>query len=115
MVKNKYVPNKGDLIALTFDPQSGHEQKGRRPALVVSHVMFNRKTGLAYVCPITNTDRSIPLHVKLPDDCTLSGVVMVDQMKSVDYKSREAKFIEKVHTEVLNEVLAILDAILYEE
>ncbi len=111
----KYVPKKGDLIALTFDPQSGHEQKGRRPALVISHAVFNRKTGLAYVCPITTTDRSIPLHVKLPDDCTLSGVVMVDQMKSVDYKSRKAKFIEKAPAEVLNEVLAILDAILYEE
>ena len=115
MVKKKYIPNKGDLIALTFDPQSGYEQKERRPALVVSHAMFNRKTNLAYVCPITNTNRNIPLHVKLPDGCTLSGVVMVDQMKSVDYESRKAKFIEKAHTEVLNEVLAILDAILYEE
>ena len=110
----KHVPKKGDLIALTFDPQSGHEQKGRRPALVVSHAMFNRKTGLAYVCPITKTDKNIPLHVKLPDDCKLSGVVMVDQMKSVDYESRKAKFIEKAPAEVLNEVLAILDAILYE-
>ncbi len=111
----KYVPKKGDLIALTFDPQSGHEQKGRRPALVISHTMFNRKTGLAYVCPITSTDRSIPLHVKLPELCKLSGVVMADQMKSVDYGSRRAKFIEKAPDVILNEVLAILDAILYEE
>ncbi len=111
----KYVPEKGDLIALTFDPQSGHEQKGRRPALVVSHTMFNRKTGLAYVCPITKTDRSISLHVTLSEDCSLAGVVMVDQMKSVDYGSRKAKFIEKAPEEILNEVLAILDAILYEE
>lgn len=111
----KYVPQKGDLIALTFDPQSGHEQKGRRPALVISHTLFNRKTGLAYVCPITSTDRSIPLHVKLPESCELSGVVMADQMKSVDFVSRRAKFIEKAPDTILNEVLAILDAILYEE
>ena len=111
----KYVPKKGDLIALTFDPQSGHEQKRRRPALVVSNTMFNQKTGLAYVCPITKTDRNIPLHVKLPENCTLSGVAMADQMKSVDYASRKAKFIEKAPAELLSEVLAILDAILYEE
>lgn len=111
----KYIPKKGDLIALTFDPQSGHEQKGRRPALVVSHTMFNRKTGLAYVCPVTSTDRSISLHVKLPRSCELSGVVMVDQMKSVDYFSRKATFIEKAPAEIVQEVLSILDAILYEE
>ncbi len=115
MVTGKYVPARGDLIALTFDPQSGHEQKGRRPALVVSHSMFNRKTGLAFVCPITTTDRNMPLHVQLPDNCSVQGVVMVDQMKSIDYVSRKAKFIDKAPTEILNEALAILDAILYEE
>ncbi|MDY6906149.1 MAG: type II toxin-antitoxin system PemK/MazF family toxin [Thermodesulfobacteriota bacterium] len=109
-----YIPQKGDFIALTFDPQAGHEQKGRRPALVVSNSFFNKKAGLAFVCPVTNTDRNVPLHVKLPDDINLTGVVMTDQMKSVDYKSRKAKFIEKAPEDVLNEVLAILDAILYD-
>ena len=111
----KYIPHKGDFIALTFDPQSGHEQKGRRPALVVSKTIFNQKTGLAYVCPITQAERNVPLHVRLPEGCTLSGVVMVDQMKSVDFISRKAKFIEKAPTDVLNEALAILDAILYDD
>lgn len=109
----KYVPCKGDLIALSFNPQSGHEQKGRRPALVVSNTLFNQKVGLAIVCPITRTDRKYPFHVKIFEASTLNGFVMVDQVKSVDYNSRKAKFIEKASTELLNEVLAILDACIY--
>ncbi len=110
-----YIPEKGDFITLTFDPQSGHEQKGRRPALVVSNTLFNQKTGLSFVCPITNTNRNIPLHVTIPEDAIISGVIMVDQMKSVDYRSRNAKFIDKVPIVVLSEALAILDAIIYDE
>ena len=109
----KYVPSKGDLIALSFNPQSGHEQKGRRPALVVSNTLFNQKTGLAIVCPITRSDRKYPFHVRISEASTLNGFVMVDQVKSVDYNSRKAKFIEKTSTELLNEVLAILDACIY--
>jgi len=109
----KYVPSKGDIIALSFNPQSGHEQKGRRPALVVSNTLFNQKAGLAIVCPITRTDRKYPFHVKISEASTLNGFVMVDQVKSVDYNSRKVKFIEKASTELLNEVLAILDACIY--
>lgn len=109
----KYVLSKGDLIALSFNPRSGHEQKGRRPALVVSNTLFNQKTGLAIVCPITRTDRKYPFHVKISEASTLNGFVMVDQLKSVDYNSRKVKFIEKASTELLNEVLAILDACIY--
>lgn len=109
----KYVPSKGDLIALSFNPQSGHEQEGRRPALVVSNTLFNQKAGLAIVCPITRTDRKYPFHVKISEASTLNGFVMVDQVKSVDYNSRKVKFIEKASTELLNEVLAILDACIY--
>ncbi|HDY88584.1 MAG TPA: mRNA-degrading endonuclease [bacterium] len=109
----KYVPSKGDLIALSFNPQSGHEQEGRRPALVVSNTLFNQKAGLAIVCPITRIDRKYPFHAKISEASTLNGFVMVDQVKSVDYNSRKAKFIEKASTELLNEVLAILDACIY--
>jgi mRNA interferase MazF len=109
----RYVPQKGDFITLSFDPQSGHEQKGRRPALVVSNDLFNRHTGLAMVCPITNTDRSIPFHVSIPAETNLTGFVMVEQVKSVDYVSRKAKRIDKAPTELLEEVLGILDAVLY--
>ncbi len=109
----KYVPSRGDLIALSFDSQSGHEQKGRRPALVVSNTLFNQKAGLVIACPITHTDRKYPFHVKIPEASTLNGFVMADQVKSVDYDSRKAKFIEKASIKLLNEVLAILDVCIY--
>ena len=110
-----YIPKKGDFIILTFDPQSGHEQKGRRPALVVSNTLFNKYTGLAMVCPITNKGRNIPFHVQVPDKSSLSGYIMVEQIKSVDYASRKIKFVEKAPKAALNEVLSILDACLYQD
>lgn len=110
----RYVPKKGDLVVLTFDPQSGHEQRGRRPALIVSNTLFNRHTGLAMACPITNTSRNIPFHVEVPDESSLTGYIMVEQIKSIDYASREVKFVEKAPQSVVNEVLGILDACLYE-
>ncbi len=108
----KYIPQKGDLITLTFDPQSGHEQKGRRPALVISHTLFNRRTGLAMVCPITNTDRGYPFHVKVMQE-TLTGFVMTEQIKSIDFNSRKAKFIKKASDDLIDEVLSILDSCIY--
>jgi len=108
-----YRPAKGDLIALTFDPQTGHEQKGRRPALVLSNDLFNQTTGLAIVCPITNTERGFPLHVALPAGCPVTGFVMVEQAKSVDFRSRGARRLGRVSTAVLNEALGLLDSCLY--
>jgi len=108
-----FIPAQGDFISLSFDPQSGHEQKGRRPALVVSKALFNRGTGLAIVCPVTNTRRGHPFHVALPEGSNLTGVIMVEQVKSVDYLSRRGKRIEAASRELLAEVLSILDACLY--
>ncbi len=108
-----YIPKQGDLVALTFDPQSGHEQKGRRPALVVSKDAFNSGTGMAFCCPITNTDRSVPFHVPIAGRTSLTGFIMCEQMKSLDYRSRQLKFIERAPTEVLEDVLAIIDASLF--
>ena len=108
-----YIPGQGDVIAITFDPQAGHEQKGRRPALVVSKDLFNSSTGLAIVCPITNTDRGFPFHVLMPKTSKLTGFVMVEQVKSVDFKARRVKRIEPRDDELLSEVLAILDACIY--
>lgn len=105
-----YVPRKGDFIALTFDPQSGREQQGRRPALVISNYLFNLHTGLAIVCPITNTNRQIPFHLAVPTSPKITGFVMVDQIKSVDFRARKAKFIEAAPSELLDDVLAVLDA-----
>jgi mRNA interferase MazF len=109
----RYVPKQGDFVILSFDPQSGHEQKGRRPALVVSNSLFNKHTGLAMVCPVTNTFRNFPFHVGLPAGASLTGYIMTEQVKSVDYASRKAKFVEKAARSVVDEVLGILDACLY--
>ena len=110
-----YTPKKGDFVVLTFDPQSGHEQKGRRPALIVSNTLFNQHTGLAIVCPITSTNRNFPFHVEVPNTTSLSGFIMVEQVKSVDFKQRKIKFIEKAPIETINKVLGILDACIYQE
>ncbi len=105
----KYVPQKGDFIALSFDPQSGHEQKGRRPALVISNHLFNKHTGLAIVCPVTNTNRKIPFHLPVPASSSLTGFVMVDQVKSIDYTARKSRFIEKAADELVEDVLEVLE------
>ena len=111
----RYIPQKGDLVILTFDPQSGHEQKGRRPALVISNHLFNKHTGLAIVCPITNTRRNIPFHVPIQPQASLTGFIMVEQVKSVDFASRKIKFVERAQPGTLLNVLGILDAAVYQD
>jgi len=106
----KYIPRKGDFVSLTFDPQSGHEQKGRRPALVLSHYLFNKHTNLAIVCPLTTTDRQIPFHLAIPAGLKLKGFVMVEQVKSIDYAARQAKFIQKAPSDLIDDAIEILDA-----
>lgn len=110
----RYVPAKGDFVVLSLDPQVGREQMGRRPALVLSNTLFNKHTGLAMVCPLTKASRGIPFHAPVPADSSLTGFIMVEQIKSVDFRSRKAKFVEKAPRELLGEVLGILDACLYE-
>ncbi|OIP54722.1 MAG: mRNA-degrading endonuclease [Helicobacteraceae bacterium CG2_30_36_10] len=111
MVK-EYIPKQGDIVILTFDPQVGHEQQqGRRPALVVSNEIFNKNVGLAIACPITNTDRNFPFHVKV-DSCELSGFVMSEQVKFIDFRARKVKFIEKATDKLLANVLGIIGSIL---
>ena len=110
MVK-RYIPSQGDIVYLNFNPQSGHEQKGKRPALIMSNKVFNQHLGLAYACPITNTKRDFPFHVKL-NNHKITGYVMCEQMKSLDYQTRDINFVEKVDEEILNTTLAIVDSIL---
>jgi mRNA interferase MazF len=107
----KYIPQKGDLVILTFDPQAGHEQQGRRPALIISNDLFNERVGLAIACPITNTDRNFPFHVAVNSE-HLSGFIMSEQVKSIDYNARKVKFVAKVDDEVLNHVLGLVESIL---
>jgi mRNA interferase MazF len=108
-----YIPQKGDFITITFDPQSGHEQRGRRPALVVSNTLFNERTGLAIVCPVTSTKRDYPFHVAVKNNPDVSGFVMVEQVKSIDFHTRKVKRIGMAAEATLEEVLAILDTCLY--
>ncbi len=107
----KYIPELGDIVALTFDPQSGHEQKGRRPAIIISNKVFNQHLGLAYACPITNTKKDFPFHIKVNSE-QITGFIMVEQMKSIDYKTRKIKFIEKAKQEIIDEVLGIIESII---
>ena len=111
MVKD-YIPRKGDLVILTFDPSAGHEQQGRRPALIISNEVFNQHVGLAIACPITNTDRNFPFHIKV-DSKQLTGFIMTEQIKSIDYKVRKVKFVEKVSEEVLQRVLGIVESVVF--
>ncbi|MFV1995772.1 MAG: type II toxin-antitoxin system PemK/MazF family toxin [Verrucomicrobiales bacterium] len=110
---SSYIPAQGDFVVMSFDPQAGHEQKGRRPGLVVSVDAFNRGMRLAFCCPITNTDRDTDFHVPVPVDSGLTGFVMCEQMKSIDYRARRAKRVGKASRELLDEVLSVIDACLF--
>jgi len=103
-----FIPEQGDIITLEFDPQVGHEQKGRRPALVVSNNTFNNFTKIAMVCPITNTNRGFPLHVTLDERTKTKGVIMCEQVKSLDVNARNVVYQEKVPADIMEEVVDIL-------
>jgi mRNA interferase MazF len=108
-----YIPERGDIIWMNFDPQSGHEQAGRRPALVLSSREYNGFLGLAQVCPITSKTKGYPFEVSLPENLQITGVVLSDQSKSIDWKAREATFIDECPlltlTEVLSKLLVVID------
>ena len=103
----RYAPKRGELVWLQLT-RAGHEQAGRRPALVISPVGYNRKVGLALFCPITNRVKGYPYEVPLPDRLQVSGVVLSDQIKSLDWRARQAKRICAAPEEVTREVLAKL-------
>lgn len=108
-----YIPRRGDFVAVTLNPQAGHEQRGRRPALIISHDLFNKHTGLAIVCPLTTTDRGYPFHVAVTGCAKVTGFVMTEQIKSIDFRARRVRRIAKAPPAVLEEVLSILDACIY--
>lgn len=107
-----YIPQQGDIVYLDFDPQSGHEQKGRRPALVLSNNDFNSLSRGALVCPITNTNRGIPIHVPLDGRTKTTGVIMCDQVKALDMQSRNAAFTEKAPADLVAETVDIVIAMI---
>ena len=108
----RYVPERGDLLWLTFDPQAGREQAGRRPALVLSPMAYNRRSNLALVCPITSQVKGYPFEVGLPAGLPVSGVVLTDHLKSADWLDRQCEFIATVPEQVLDEVRAKLKPLL---
>lgn len=108
-----YVPKRGDFVWLDFDPQSGHEQMGNRPALILSPESFNRRLGLAFVCPISNTQRQSPFYISIPQGEVVTGVVMADQLRSLDFKSRKARLIARCPDSVLKDVLRRIKPILF--
>lgn len=91
------------------------QPKGRRPAFVISNRLFNEATGLAIVCPITNINRHIPFHVEITKESSLTGYIMVEQVKSIDYKSHQIKRVERAPNYILSEVLSILDGCIYQD
>ena len=108
---SEYVPERGDVVWLQFDPQTGHEQKGRRPALVLSPGAYNGKVGLALFCPLTTSVKGYPFEVILPaaqegQEKGAQGAILADQIKSLDWRARRAARFDRVPDEVLAEVLA---------
>ena len=106
------VPDAGDIVWLYFDPHAGHEQAGRRPALVLSPKLYNQKAGLALFCPITNQVKGYSFEVAVPDGCGVTGLVLADHVKSADWKARDARRIGRVPQSTLNDVRARLAPLL---
>jgi len=102
----RYVPDRGDIVWLQFNPRAGHEQSGRRPALVISPKVYNQKAGLALFCPITSQIKGYPFEVVLPEGLKASGTILSDQLKSLDWRARKAKRIAKAPPETVGDVLA---------
>jgi mRNA interferase MazF len=101
-----FVPDRGDLVWLEFDPQTGHEQSGHRPALVISPRSYNNATGLALMCPVTSRVKGYPFEVILPPGSAVEGVVLADQLKSLDWRSRRATSIGPAPRTVIDSVRA---------
>ena len=109
-----YVPRRGDTVWLTFNPQAGHEQAGRRPAVVLSPLSYNTKVGLALLCPITSAVKGYPFEVNLPHGLPISGVILADQVKSLDWQARAVEFICALPDAVTREVLQKIGLLLAE-
>ncbi len=107
-----YIPDTGDVVWITLNPQAGHEQAGRRPALVLSPAEYNGKVNLALLCPITSQIKGYPFEVRIPEGLKISGAVLSDQIKSLDWKIRYAEFADKLPNPVLEEVVQKVQTLL---
>jgi len=100
-----YIPERGDAVWLQFNPQAGHEQAGHRPALVLSPTSYNERVGLAILCPITNQVKGYPFEVQIPNGLKISGVILSDQVKSLDWRARKATFICALPEDTVTEAI----------
>ncbi|MDD5095754.1 MAG: endoribonuclease MazF [Dehalococcoidia bacterium] len=112
--KESYIPDRGDIVWINFDPQAGHEQSGRRPAVILSPKSYNGKVGLATLCPITNQVKGYPFEVLIPASVPVSGVILSDQAKSLDWRERKVEFICKLPASSVIETLRKLNTLLKE-
>ena len=108
----RYVPDRGHVVWLSFNPQAGHEQAGRRPAVILSPKAYNSKVGLCLACPITSQAKGYPFEVVMPAGLEVVGVALADQLKSLDWQARDASFIGNLHAEIIGEILAKAGALL---
>ena len=109
---SQYTPERGDIVWIQLNPQIGHEQQGTRPVLALSAKEYNNKTGMGIFCPITSRMKGLPFEVKLPEELEIRGVVLADQIKSLDWRGRNASFICKVPEETIEEVILKLETII---
>lgn len=107
-----YIPDRGDLVWINFSPQAGREQAGRRPAVVLSPRAYNGKVGLLIACPITNQVKDYPFEVTLPPGLSIKGVILSDQIKSLDWRGREIEFIDRLPSSVTHQVLGKLQVLI---
>ncbi|HKI37942.1 MAG TPA: type II toxin-antitoxin system PemK/MazF family toxin [Gemmataceae bacterium] len=113
MVKQKvFVPDRGDVIRITLSPQAGREQAGRRPALVLSPAAYNGKVGLALACPLTNKAKDYPFEVAIPAGLAVTGVVLADHVRSLDWQARQAKYVCSLPAAVVDDTLRKLHTLL---
>jgi mRNA interferase MazF len=108
----RYVPERGDAVWVTFDPHAGHEQGGRRPAIVISARSYNKLVGLAILCPITSQIKGYPFEVLIPAGLPVSGAILSDQVRTLDWRSRKMEHIAVLPTDIVDEVVAKLKAVL---
>ena len=112
MVSAPYVPGRGDIVWLNFNPRAGHEQAGRRPALVLSPRSYNDRTGLALLCPVTTAAKGYPFEVPLPQGSAITGVALSDHIKSLDWRAGQASLAAQTAPAVVEQVLEMLGALL---
>lgn len=100
-----FIPDRGDIVWLEFDPQAGHEQSGRRPAVVLSPKLYNERSGLMLCCPVTSKVKDYPFEVVLPAGQKMNGAVLTDQLRNLDWKARNARFIEHLPDATIADIL----------